>query len=223
MCQIRLMRGEQVARLVFESPILSVRVLHDLAGTLDKGSAISEPQPLVISSRHPRIFLAGAHLQEIAALDARSSLAYANLGRQVLARLERYPAPVVAAVHGPCTGGGFDMAMCCDAIVAGPRASFSHPGVHRGLVTGWRGTVLLPHTVGTSHARRMVLEGSEASAAEMGELAGICSAEDLVAAAVTKARCLGSLHPARLKLWRILRESYRFVDRFRAVMVHQSW
>ncbi len=210
-----------VAQLLLPSPILSTALLRDLAEALDDLAA--DGSPLVVSSSHPRIFLAGANLAEIAALDMESSFPYARLGRKLLERLRRFPAPVVAAVHGPCAGGGLDFVLSCDAIVASPGATFAHPGVHRGLVTGWGGTAIFPVLGGAGPARRLFLEGrffSSEEAAAAGWVAGLH--DDPVDAARREALRLASLAPARLELWRRFRHG-RFVDRSRVSVVHNCW
>ena len=123
------------------------------------------PTPLVLRSAHPTIYLAGADLAEIAALDGPSCADYARRGRVVLERLALYPAPTVAAVHGSCSGGGFDLGLACDWIVAGGAAAFSHPGVRRGLVTGWGGTVRLPVAIGRTAAGMAMGSAGRRSAA----------------------------------------------------------
>ncbi len=141
---LRFETAEGVDHVVFTVPILSEQVLSSLASTLRSIAARADPRPLVLRSDHPTVFLAGADLREIAVLDSASCVDYADLGRSVVTALESHPAPTVAATAGSCSGGGFDIALACDAIVAGPRASFDHPGVRRGLVTGWTGTVSAP-------------------------------------------------------------------------------
>jgi enoyl-CoA hydratase/carnithine racemase len=210
---------EGVRELVLVSPILSREHLRSLADCLDREAAEGDT-PLIISSAHPRIFLAGAHLAEIAALDALTSLEYARFGRQVLERIENFPGAVVAAVDGPCTGGGFDLALSCDLIVAGPSASFSHPGVRRGLVTGWGGTETLPGLIGEPRAKTALLEGSSLDEASLQRL-GIhrAHAREVRETAAEEARRMASIHPSRLRLLRVLKRG-RFIDRFRVFVVH---
>jgi len=212
-------RCDEIDEVVFQSPILSLAMLAALAETLDRLRV--DPRPMVVASSHPRIFLAGAHLGEIASLDGVSSAAYALRGRAVLERFEKYPKPVVAAVDGPCTGGGFDLVLSCDAIVASNAASFSHPGILRGLVTGWRGTVMLPWAIGGGPARSALLTGRPISAKDAADLGLALVGQDPVALASLEAVRLATLHPERLRRWRAFRNS-RFVDRFRAVVVHNG-
>lgn len=212
---------EGVRQLILPSPILSTSLLSRLGESLEL--LRTDPRPMVLSSSHPKIFLAGAHLAEIASLDAESSRSYAALGREVLERIRRYPAPVIAAVHGTCAGGGLDLVLSCDAVFAAPGASFAHPGVHRGLVTGWGGTAMFPAVSGSGPARRLFLEGRFISAGQAkaeGWVAGLDG--DPLGAARREARRLAALAPGRLTLWRRL-SSARFVDSFRVSVVHNWW
>ena len=210
-----------VVRLILPSPLLSLEALAVLRETL--AGLAPDAAPLVLESAHPTIFLAGAHLAEIAALDHRTAAGYAAAGRETLRALERHPAPVVAAVGGACSGGGFDLVLACDAVAASPGATFAHPGVRRGLVTGWSGTTRLPHLLGRPATRRLLMDGAvldARSALEAGLVALVD--RDPVRAAAREALRLARLDPRRLSLWRTLRNA-RFIDRFQACVVHNWW
>ena len=114
------------------------------------------------------------------------------------------------------------MVLACDTVAASPTATFRHPGVLRGLVTGWGGTASLPHALGRPTALRVFLEGHEVNAAVM-KTAGVVTAltDDPPNRAAELALRLHRLHPSRLPLWRLLRGP-TFVDRFRAVVVEKS-
>ena len=132
-----------VSVLEFASPILSLDVLDRFSSTLVALAEEEARNPLVLCSAHPSVFLAGAHLAEIATLDSSSSGPYAQRGRSVIRDLEKFPAPTVVAINGSCSGGGFDLVLACDALIAGPGAGFRHRpldlslGVQRS--TGTRG------------------------------------------------------------------------------------
>ena len=217
----RLERTEGADHVVLTTPILSIGVLASLASTLRQLARQAAPGPLVLSSDHPTVFLAGADLREIATLDPTSCIRYAESGRAIVDLLENHPAPTVAASAGSCSGGGFDVVMACDAVVAGPAASFEHPGVRRGLVTGWSGTVAAPAAIGPSLSRALFIEGrrlDSQTALELGLVSRISA--DPVRGAVEKAHELARLHPSRVRLWRQLKRR-RFVDRFRASVIHK--
>lgn len=211
-----------ITAVTFHRPILTRTMLTELGGVLEELAARDRPSPIVLASAHPTIFLAGAHLGEIAELDAQSCVPYARLGRSVIAALGDHPAPVVAAVGGSCSGGGFDLVMAADAIVASPNAVFSHPGIRRGLITGWGGTGSIARALGGATTRRALLEASELDAAHLERLGAIRRlAADPVAEARRTADEMARLGPRRLALWRHLRGS-NFVDRFRAFVVEKS-
>jgi len=210
-----------VTVLEFASPILSLDVLDRLSSTLVALAAEKAHDPLVLCSAHPSVFLAGAHLAEIANLDASSSGPYAQRGRSAIRHLENHPAPTIAAINGSCSGGGFDLVLACDALIAGPDARFSHPGIRRGLVTGWSGTTHLPSTLGSATARAALLETRELDPVSLSIHGAILrTADDPRATAIASARQMASLDPARCRLWRALRGP-GFIDRFHAFVVHK--
>lgn len=190
----------------FTRPVLSRAVLADLDDLLAELECRETIAPVVIRSSHPTIFLAGADLAEIASLDARSSYGYGQRGRAVLGRLQQLPCATVAAVNGACSGGGFDLVLSCDRIAIGPLADFSHPGVHRGLVTGWGGTVALPAAAGTPRARLALITGTTVSGTALrGRVVSAPPGSDVVEAAIAVARSLARLHPTRIQQWRRVR------------------
>ena len=214
-------RQRGVTVLSFSSPVLSLEVLDKLCSTLEALAAKRPNRPLVLRSTHPSVFLAGAHLAEIANLDASSSGPYAQRGRRAIRRIEDFPAPTVAAVDGSCAGGGFDLVLACDALIAGPGARFRHPGIRRGLVTGWSGTTRLPSELGHANANATLLETRELDRASFSNRGAVLpAAEDTLANAIETARRLASLDPARWHLWRALRGP-RFIDRFHASVVNK--
>ena len=194
-------------QLSFVTPLLSVDVLLELESRLHDIARARTRQALVLSAKHPTIFLAGAHLGEISGLDAVSATGYSRLGRRVLDDIATFPGPTLAAVNGSVSGGGFDLALSCDVVVAAPPATFSHPGVTRGLVTGWGGTIRLPLAIGGTMARRAMIEGNRLSANEL-RRAGLVRHvhPDPVRLALNLAARLQPLHPARLQAWRLLRD-----------------
>jgi 3-hydroxyacyl-CoA dehydrogenase/enoyl-CoA hydratase/3-hydroxybutyryl-CoA epimerase len=207
--------------VVFTSPILEERVLEELIAVFQQDAGGDPAKPLVLRSAHPTVFLAGAHLAEIASLDEASCAPYAERGRKAVSLLESYPAPTVAAVCGSCSGGGFDLVLASDMIITWPSARFEHPGVKRGLVTGWSGTTVLPGVVGGPLSRAALLTGRTISGQFLKALSARCSVDDNPTETATDAALdLARLGSARLQLWRSLRRG-RFVDRFRASVLHK--
>lgn len=210
-----------VAMIALASPILTVQTLADLLRAVSRLAAETCRRPLILHSTHPSVFLAGAHLAEIAALDAVSSAAYARLGRQVIDAFSLFPAPTIAAVTGSCSGGGFDLVLACDVVVAGADTRFSHPGIRRGLITGWSGTTLLPAAAGRATAVAALLETRDLEASSLERHGAVHPVEvDPLSEAIDIALRLASLEPSRLHIWRALRGP-SFIDRFHASVVHK--
>ncbi len=120
--------------------------------------------PLIISGE--KFFSTGADLNEIVELSGPEALEFARAGQVLMNAVDRYPAPVCAAITGYCMGGGLDLALACDLRIAAPHAVFGHRGAALGLITGWGGTQRLPRLVGKGRALQMFLAAEKISAAE---------------------------------------------------------
>jgi enoyl-CoA hydratase/carnithine racemase len=214
-------RRRHATELIFRTPIVGRELRSQLEESLRQLAAEQHPRPVVLLGEHSRVFLAGADLGEIARLDTSSCIEYAAEGRRIAELFGRHPSPVVAAVKGTCAGGGFDLVMACDAVVAQPQATVHHPGVRRGLVTGWTGTTQLPEALGASVTRRAFL-GAEPIDAETMSALGLVQAiaVDTATRASAIARRLAPVGGRNLAVWRSLRGP-RFVDRFLATVVHK--
>jgi len=114
------------------------------------------PSRLILTGNQ-HFFSAGADLNEIAALTAPEAFQFAQMGQRLMDTVAGFPAPVIAAVHGYCMGGGLDLALACPRRIAGPHALFGHRGAALGLITGWGGTQRLPRLVGKARALQMFL------------------------------------------------------------------
>lgn len=111
-------------------------------------------------------FCAGADLDEVAALDAESAVAFAERGQRTLDAIEASEPTVVAGVDGPAYGGGVELALAADVRVATPDATFAEPGVALGIFGTWGGTVRLPRVVGLGEAMDLALSGRAIDADE---------------------------------------------------------
>ncbi|GAC1477221.1 MAG: enoyl-CoA hydratase [Pseudarthrobacter sp.] len=147
----------------------------------------------VVITGSEKAFAAGADIKEM------SSKGYMDMyaedwfrGWESLARLR---IPVVAAVSGFALGGGCELAMMCDLIIAGDNAKFGQPEINLGVIPGMGGSQRLTHAVGKAKAMDMVLTGRMMDAAEA-ERAGLVSrvvlAADVVEEAVKAAEVIAS-------------------------------
>jgi enoyl-CoA hydratase/carnithine racemase len=119
-------------------------------------------------------FFAGADLREVAAIRSpQTADQFSTIGQKLLERIERLDVPSVAAIHGPCLGGGLELALACRYRLARDDAQtrLGLPEVELGLSCAWGGTQRLPQRVGLSAALGMILGGRKVSpreAARMG-------------------------------------------------------
>lgn len=125
------------------------------------------PQVVVFRSLKTRGFFAGADVSRIAELrTAAEALPLLRRGQQLFARIENLNAVTVAAIHGPCLGGGLELALACDYRIAldAPSTKLGLPEVQLGLIPGWGGTQRLPRLIGIMSALPMILKGTKLSA-----------------------------------------------------------
>ena len=142
-----------------------------------------DPRPLIITG-NVHFFSVGADLGEVAALTGPSAHEFSKLGQGLMNAIERFPAPVYAAIHGYCMGGGLDLALACHVRIASPNAIFGHRGAALGLMTGWGGTQRLPRLVGKGRALEMLVGAEKIHASEALRIGLVDAvAEDPVASA----------------------------------------
>jgi len=111
-----------------------------------------------------RAFAAGADIKEMAEATPVEMLLWDNIAQ--FDRLRQVCKPVIAAVSGHCLGGGSELAMSCDMIVASETARFGQPEINLGVIPGAGGTQRLTKAVGKALAMEMVLNGRTLSAEE---------------------------------------------------------
>ncbi|MBU5442561.1 enoyl-CoA hydratase/isomerase family protein [Paenibacillus sp. MSJ-34] len=117
-----------------------------------------------------KAFMAGADIEEYSGFDLGAFFAFQNKGRDMYRAIEECAKPVVAAVNGYALGGGFELALACDLIVASEKAKFGLPEVKLGLVPGGGGIQKALRAVGPYAAKEMLMTGRFLSAGEAMEL-----------------------------------------------------
>lgn len=117
-----------------------------------------------------KAFMAGADIEEYSGFDLGAFFAFQNKGRDMYRAIEECAKPVIAAVNGYALGGGFELALACDLIVASEKAKFGLPEVKLGLVPGGGGIQKALRAVGPYAAKEMLMTGRFLSAREAKEL-----------------------------------------------------
>ena len=121
---------------------------------------------LLLTGAGDRAFVAGADIKEMQAYSAIEAQAFARRTMAVFRAIETLPVPAIAVVNGYALGGGNELAMSCDFILASERAVFGQPEVSLGVTAGFGGTQRLTRLVGRARALELLLSGRHVDAAE---------------------------------------------------------
>jgi enoyl-CoA hydratase len=194
----------RVALLRFNRPkqlnALNGQVMDELCSALealDRDDAIR----VVVVTGNDRAFAAGADIGEMANASPIDMLRTNRIAQWD--RVRRIGKPVIAAVAGWCLGGGCELAMTLDVIVAAESARFGQPEINIGVIPGAGGTQRLTRAVGKSVAMEMILTGEPIDAREahrLGLVARVVPDELLVEDALTLAAKIATKSPLALRL-----------------------
>lgn len=148
-------------------PTLDHDVIADLDAALERIEARAGTlRAVVIRSGSPKVFCAGANLRVMETIDERTITPWVERGHRLMNRLEALPLPVIARVEGHAMGGGLELALACDLILASSAARFAQSEARLGLITGWGGAFRLVRRVGLARAKDLALSGRTIDAAE---------------------------------------------------------
>jgi len=156
---------------------------------------------LVVASDVPGVFCAGADLKERAGMDEAAAAAAVRAIGAAFSELAALPFPTVAAIEGAALGGGLELALACDARVAGAGAALGLPEVGLAIVPGAGGLARLPRVVGLARAKDLVFSGRRVGAAEalaIGLVGAAAPAGGALAAALATARAWAAGGPVAL-------------------------
>jgi enoyl-CoA hydratase len=143
---------------------LSFDLLDELAATLERLDRDPECRAIVVTGAGTRAFAAGADIRELA---AQTSVSLTVEGRFASwGRIAAIGTPLIAAVRGFALGGGCELAMICDMIVAAEDAQFGQPEIKLGVMPGAGGTQRLTRAIGKAKAMELILTGRTMTAAE---------------------------------------------------------
>jgi enoyl-CoA hydratase/carnithine racemase len=159
--------GDHVAEITFNRPdsmnAISTALGHQLIEACASIGSDPSVRAVVVSGAPGRAFCAGADLKERNGMTDAEILAQRPVMRAAFGAVRELPQPVIAAVHGFALGGGFELALSCDLIVADETAVFGLPEVTVGLVPGGGGTQLTQRRLGAGLAADLVLTGRRVS------------------------------------------------------------
>jgi 3-hydroxyacyl-CoA dehydrogenase/enoyl-CoA hydratase/3-hydroxybutyryl-CoA epimerase len=146
------LRADGLFILTFDRPDSSANIFdRDTLLELDSYlRELGDARGLILTSSKPTIFIAGADLHGLQRMNAGELAGFIALGQSVFNRLAALKMPTVAAIHGACVGGGYELALACDWRVASPdRATkIGLPETKLGILPAWGGSTRLPRLIG---------------------------------------------------------------------------
>jgi enoyl-CoA hydratase len=145
---------------------LNRAVLQGLKKTLEQLAADSSVRVVVLRGEGDKAFVAGADIVEMKDLERTQAIEFSRLGHDVCYLLEHMPKVTIAAVHGFALGGGTELALACDFILASEKAQFGLPEVGLGVIPGFGGTIRLARAIGTAKAKELIFSGHRFKAEE---------------------------------------------------------
>jgi len=195
-----------IATILIDRPAklnaLDGATLRELKAAVEKLAADPEVRVLVITGSGEKAFSAGADIAAMAAMPGPEGRTYAELGHAVMAAVEAFPVPVLGVINGAALGGGFELALACDLLIASSRARLGQPEINLGLIPGFGGTVRLVKRVGLTRARELIYLGTTIPAEDalrMGLVTRVVQPEALPAAANELAEELARKDPVALR------------------------
>ena len=171
---------------------LNDQVISQLGETLDNLD-LNTLRCLIVTGSGAKAFVAGADIGQMSGLSKAEGEAFGKLGNDTFRKLETLPIPTIAAVNGFALGGGCELAMSCDIILAaGPNAEgkggakFGQPEVGLGITPGFGGTQRMARLIGPGKAKELIYSARNIKAPEalsIGLVQAVYPAEELMPAA----------------------------------------
>lgn len=180
-----------VAEIVLDRPEALNAVSTELARSIAEATAAVAADEtvrcVVLTSSNDRAFCVGADLKERNAMSDADLVRQRPTARAAYGGVLHLPMPAIAAVDGHALGGGFELALSCDVIIAGEGSLVGLPEVGVGVIPGGGGTQLLVRRVGWSRASRAIFSAAKMTTTEAFELGAV---DELVAQGSARARAL---------------------------------
>jgi enoyl-CoA hydratase/carnithine racemase len=171
-------REDNVAVITLNRPeahnAVSGAVADDLTLAARKVATDGDAWVVVIAAEGDKAFCVGADLKERGSFDLQAYYDNRRQVREMFAALRAIPQPTIASIFGFALGGGFEIALSCDLIVAVEGTQMGLPEARVGLLPAGGGTQLLTRSLGTARAKEMIFRGRRIDAAEARDLGLVC-------------------------------------------------
>lgn len=180
---------------------LNLEVIEQLDDILLRAESQEDVHVIVITGAG-RSFVAGADIGEMVNYTADDAKRFSHHGNNTMMHITRFPSPVIAAVNGFALGGGCELALSCDIILASEKAKFGQPEVGLGITPGFSGTQRLPRRVGVAKAKELIFSGKMIKADEaekIGLVNAVYAPETLMDGALEMAKSFTKNAPIAVK------------------------
>ena len=181
---------------------LNNQTLAELASCMAALKADPGVRAIILTGAGEKSFVAGADINELAALSPVEGQAHARRGQLIFDAIEQLGKPVIAAINGFALGGGCELAMACTIRLAADTARFGQPEVNLGLIPGYAGSQRLPRLVGKGIAMEILLTGDMVGAQrayEIGLVNRVVPAAELMSEARKLAQTLAAKAPIAVR------------------------
>jgi enoyl-CoA hydratase len=172
---------EKIALITMNRPrvlnAINMDTLRELYSAIHHVNGLDGTKVVILTGAGDKAFAAGADIKDLVNWDVFEALQFAQLGCQVMEALENMEKPVIAAINGLAVGGGCEIAIACDIIIASEKAVFGLPEVNLGTIQAFGGTQRLPRLVGKTQAKELIFTGEPIDAKrayEIGLVNRIC-------------------------------------------------
>ncbi len=149
---------------------LNSQLLDDLKLSIEELKQHPEVKVCVMTGAGEKAFVAGADIKELSSLTPFGAMAFSMKSEIIKQKMDELNIPFIAAVKGFALGGGCELAMACDMIVASDDAKFGQPEINLGIIPGFGGTQRLTRLVGKGIAMELVLTGDIITAQQAKEI-----------------------------------------------------
>ncbi len=153
---------------------LNLQTIHELYDYFTKLNQEKNRNTVIITGAGEKAFVAGADISEMASFSPLSAKQFSHTGHQLMSLIEKSPFFVIGAVNGYALGGGMELALACDIIIASENAQFGQPEINLGVIPGFGGLIRLPKKIGFNKAKEIIALGKNLSALEA-ERFGFCN------------------------------------------------
>ena len=176
---VKLSIQEPVAVVTIDRPdclnALNSQVFREISATLQEVEANDQVRVVILTGAGDKAFAAGADIAQMVHENGKQGKELALLTHQAGDLLENIRQVTIAAVNGYALGGGCELALCCDIIIASKKAKFGLPEAKLGIIPTYMGTQRLPRAIGTLKAKELMftarfVDGEEAASIGLANL-----------------------------------------------------